>query len=87
MADIDTNMASEATDVTFELDDGEEVECHRGVLARASPFLKAMFTHDDKPLYKMGTNMFKLIHEWAYNSKLPQIVTMEAVMNADYLMA
>ena len=87
MADINTNKPSEATDVTFELDDGEKVECHRGVLARASPFLKAMFTHDDKPLYKMGTNMFKLIHEWAYNSKLPQIVTMEAVMNADYLMA
>jgi len=63
------------------------VECHRGGLERASPFLKAMFTHDDKPLYKMGTNMFKLIHEWAYNSELPQTVTMEAVMNADYLMA
>ena len=77
MADINTNFASsEAADVTFELDDGEKVECHRGVLARASPFLKAMFTHDDRPLYKMN-----------YHSQLPQRVKMEDLISADYFLA
>ena len=54
------------TDITFELDNGEQVACHRQVMARASPFLKTMFAYDDKPIYKMKTKEFELIHAWAY---------------------
>ena len=32
MAEIDTSMASDATDVTFELDDGEKMECHKEMM-------------------------------------------------------
>ena len=75
------------TDVKFELDDGEQVECHKDVLARASPVLKAMFTNDDRPLYKMSSKEFKLLHGWAYHSQLPQRVNMEDLMSADYFLA
>ena len=83
----DAELHNEETDVTFELDNGEQVECHRRVMARASPFLKAMFTHDDRPLYKMKANEFKLIHQWAYHSQLPQRVKMEDLISADYFLA
>ena len=75
------------TDITFELDNGEQVACHRQVMARASPFLKAMFAHDDGPIYKMTTNQFELIHAWAYQSQLPDRIDMEHIKIADYLMA
>ena len=75
------------TDITFELDNGEQVACHRQVMARASPFLKAMFTYDDKPIYKMETKEFELIHRWAYQSQLPDRIDMEHIEIANYFLA
>ena len=67
------------TDITFELDNGEQVACHRQVMARASPFLKAMFDYDDGPIYKMKTKEFEMIHAWAYQSQLPDRIDMEHI--------
>ena len=75
------------TDVTFELDNGERVECHRHVLARASPYLKAMFIHDEKQTYQMRADEFRLVHGWAYDQQLPETVDLETLTTADFLLA
>ena len=74
-------------DVIFELDNGEQVVCQRSVMARASPFLKTMFAYDDKPIYKMKTKEFELIHRWAFQSQLPNKIDMEIIVIADYFLA
>ena len=56
-------------------------------MARASPFLKAMFTYDDKPIYKMETKEFEMIHAWAYQSQLPDRIDMEHIEIANYFLA
>ena len=76
-----------STDVTFQLDNGDSVKCHRSVLARASPYLKALFVNQVQDEYKMSADEFNLIYDWAYKKKIPENVDLNTLTMADFLLA
>ena len=77
----------DSTDVTFQLDNGDCMKCHRSVLARASPYLKALFVNQVQDEYKMSADEFNLIYDWAYKKKIPENVDLNTLTMADFLLA